>query len=332
MARAWNLKSRPEGLPTAENFELKTFDLPKLEDGQLRLRNHWLSVDPYMRGRMNDVKSYVPPFALDAPMDGGAVGEVVEANAEGFAKGDLVLHMGGWRDEAVVAAKTAIKLPDLSADPQQFLGVLGVTGATAYFGLLDAAGAKEGDVVFISAAAGAVGSVAVQIAKAKGMTVIGSAGGKAKGDFVRSLGADAVVDYRAGPVVRGLTQAVKQLGIDGIDVYFDNVGGDHLDAAFALARQNARFAICGMIEGYNKAAPSNFRYIMRVIGARIRLQGFIVFDYQPRMDEFYAAMGALLKSGQVKAEETIMDGLEAMPEAFLGLFNGANTGKMLVRL
>lgn len=332
MARAWNLKSRPEGLPTADNFELKTLDLPKLKDGELRVRNLWLSVDPYMRGRMNDVKSYVPPFALDAPMEGGAVGEVVEAKADGFKKGDLVLHMGGWRDEAVIAGKAAIKLPDLGADPQQFLGVLGVTGATAYFGLLDAAGAKEGDVVFVSAAGGAVGSAVVQIAKAKGMTVIGSAGGKAKCDYVRSLGADAVVDYRAGPVVRGLAQAVKQLGVEGVDVYFDNVGGDHLDAAFALARQNARFAICGMIEGYNKAAPANFRYIMRVIGARIRLQGFIVFDYQPRMDEFYAAMGKLLKSGKVKAEETVVDGLEAMPEAFLGLFKGANTGKMLVRL
>ena len=332
MARAWHLKSRPEAMPTADNFELKTLDLPKVGKGELKIRNHWLSVDPYMRGRMNDVKSYVPPFALDAPMDGGAVGEVVESKAEGFAKGDLVLHMGGWRDEAVVAAKTAIKLPDLGAQPQQFLGVLGVTGATAYFGLLDAASAKKGDVVFVSAAAGAVGSVAVQIAKAKGMTVIGSAGGKAKCDFVRSLGADQVVDYRAGPVLRGLAQAIKQVGADGIDVYFDNVGGGHLDAAFALARLNARFAICGMIEAYNKASPSTFRFIMRVIAARIRLQGFIIFDYQPRMGEFYAAMGELLKSGKVKAEETVVDGLEAMPDAFLGLFKGANTGKMLVRL
>ncbi|MGH6783673.1 MAG: NADP-dependent oxidoreductase, partial [Sphingomicrobium sp.] len=287
---------------------------------------------PYMRGRMNDVKSYVPPFALGAPMDGGAVGEVVASKAEGFKKGDLVLHMGGWRDEAVIPAKTAIKLPDLGAEAQRFLGVLGVTGATAYFGLLDAASAKDGDIVFVSAAAGAVGSVVVQLAKAKGMTVIGSAGGKDKCDFVRSLGADQVIDYRAGPVLKGLAMAVKELGQDGIDVYFDNVGGGHLDAAFALARQNARFAICGMIEGYNKADPASFRFIMRVIAARIRLQGFIVFDYQPRMDEFYAAMGPLLKNGLVTARETVVDGIEAMPEAFLGLFSGANTGKMLVRL
>ncbi|MDL2340307.1 MAG: NADP-dependent oxidoreductase [Pseudomonadota bacterium] len=333
MARAWHLKSRPDGMPTTGNFELKTFDLPKLEEGSLKVTNRWLSVDPYMRGRMNDVKSYVPPFALDAPMDGGAIGEVIESKAEGFAKGDLVLHMGGWRDEAVVTAKTALKLPDLGgADPQQFLGILGVTGATAYFGLLDVAGAKEGDTVFVSAAAGAVGSAVVQIAKAKGMKVIGSAGGKAKSDYVRSLGADAVVDYRAGPIVRGLAQAVKEVASEGIDVYFDNVGGDHLDAAFALARLNARFAICGMIEGYNKAEPSSFRFIMRIIAMRIRMQGFIVFDYQSRMEEFYAAMGAMLKSGEVKAQETVADGLEAMPDAFLGLFKGSNTGKMLVRL
>ena len=161
MPKAWHLKSHPEGTPTADNFELRDIDLPPLGDGMIRVRNHWLSVDPYMRGRMNDAKSYVPPFQLGQPMDGGAVGEVVESRAEGFAPGELVLHMGGWRDEAVVPVQAARKLPDLGAEPQQFLGVLGTTGATAYFGLLDAASAKEGDVVFVSAAAGAVGSVVV---------------------------------------------------------------------------------------------------------------------------------------------------------------------------
>src|SRR6185437_12316101 len=233
----------------------------------------WLSVDPYMRGRMNDVKSYVPPFQLDEPMEGGAIGEVVESNAEGLRPGDLVQHMAGWRDEAVAQARAVNKLPPLGVPPEQFLGVLGITGATAYFGLLDAASAKEGDVVFVSAAAGAVGSVVVQVAKAKGMTVIGSAGGAEKCDYVRSLGADQVVDYKAGPILKGLAAAAP----DGIDVYFDNVGGDHLDAAFALARQNARFAICGMIEGYNDSTPPSFRFIARVIAMRIRLKGFIVF-------------------------------------------------------
>ena len=328
MPKAWHLKSRPEGLPTTDNFELRDIDLPDVGQGMIRVRNRWLSVDPYMRGRMNDAKSYVQPFQLDQPLEGGAVGEVVESQAEGFAAGDLVQHMGGWRDEAVVPAQAARKLADLGAEPQQFLGVLGTTGATAYFGLLDAASAKEGDVVFVSAAAGAVGSVVVQLAKAKGMTVIGSAGGKAKCDYVRSLGADEVIDYRAGPIVKSLQAAAP----NGIDVYFDNVGGSHLDAALALARNNARFAICGMIEGYNQREPTSLRYIMRIIAARIRLQGFLVFDYQARMDEFYREMAPLLKSGAVKAQETVVDGLEQTPDAFLGLFKGANVGKMLVRL
>jgi NADPH-dependent curcumin reductase CurA len=328
MSRAWHLKSRPSGMPTSDNFELKDIDLPPVGDGQVRVRNLWLSVDPYMRGRMNDVKSYVPPFELGEPLEGGAIGEVVESKAEGFAPGDLVQHMAGWRDEAVVPARGVNKLPNLGAEPQQFLGVLGVTGSTAYFGLLDAASARPGDVVFVSAGAGAVGSVVVQVAKAKGMTVIASAGGPDKCEFVRSLGADKVVDYKAGPILKGLAEAAP----DGIDVYFDNVGGDHLDAAFALARNNARFAICGMIEGYNQREPMAFRFIQRVIAARIQLKGFIVFDYFPRMAEFYAEMAPWVANGTVKSRETIVDGLENTPDAFLGLFKGENTGKMLVRL
>ena len=328
MPRAWHLTSRPQGLPTAENFELREVELPPLGEGMVRLRNRWLSVDPYMRGRMNDVKSYVPAFQLGEPMEGGAIGEVVESRVEGLAPGDLVTHMAGWRDEAVVDARSVQKLPELGAPPQQFLGVLGVTGATAYFGLLDAAQAKEGDIVFVSAAAGAVGSVVVQVAKAKGMRVIGSAGGPEKCEFVRSLGADEVVDYRAGPILKGLSAAAP----DGIDVYFDNVGGDHLDAAFALARNNARFAICGMIEGYNDPTPPTFRFIMRVIAARIRLKGFIVFDYFPRMAEFYREMGKWVADGTVKSRETVVEGLEKTPGAFLGLFKGENIGKMLIKL
>ena len=328
MARAWHLKSRPSGMPTNDNFEFKETNLPTLGDGHIRVRNLWLSVDPYMRGRMNDVKSYVPPFQVGEPLEGGAIGEVVESQAEGFAPGDLVLHMAGWRDEAVVPARGVNKLPSLGVEPQKFLGVLGVTGATAYFGLLDVASAKEGDIVFVSAAAGAVGSVVVQLAKAKRMTVIGSAGGGDKCAFVGSLGADHVIDYRAGPLLKSLAAAAPE----GIDVYFDNVGGDHLDAAFALARNNARFAICGMIAGYNDPNPASFRFIMRIIAARIRLKGFIVFDFQSRMDEFYREMGQLVASGAVKAQETVVDGLENTPEAFLGLFKGENTGKMLVRL
>jgi NADPH-dependent curcumin reductase CurA len=328
MARAWHLASRPEGAPDRSNFELRDFNLPPLEDGMVHIRNQWLSVDPYMRGRMNESKSYIPPFQLDAPMEGGAVGEVVESKAEGFAPGDLVQHFAGWRDEAVLPAKALTKIPDLGARPQDFLGNLGVTGATAWFGLLDVAQAKEGDIVFVSAAAGAVGSAVAQIAKAKGMTVIGSAGGAEKCDFVRSLGANAAIDYRAGPILNSLRDAAP----DGIDVYFDNGGGDHLDAAFARARLNARFALCGMISGYNSREPQQFRYIIRMIAMRIMMKGFLYGDYVPRMGEFYRGMGELIASGKVKARDTVFEGIDSAADAFLGLFTGANTGKMLVKV
>jgi len=329
MARAWHLMQRPQGMPIPGNFALKEFELPELGEGMVHVRNRWLSVDPYMRGRMNDVKSYVPPFALDAPMEGGAVGEVVESRDPAFAPGDMVLHMSGWRDEAVAPASALNKLPAIpGVEPQAFLGNLGLTGGTAYFGLLEAASAKEGDIVFVSAAAGAVGSAVVQIAKAKGMTVIGSAGGSEKCDFVSSLGADAVVDYKAGPVVKQLSEAAPK----GIDVYFDNVGGDHLDAALALARKDARFAICGMIEGYNEAQPTCLKYIMRIIAMRIRLQGFIYTDYMGKMGDFYRDMGGWIASGDVKPRDTVAEGLDNTVDAFLGLFSGANTGRMLVKL
>jgi NADPH-dependent curcumin reductase CurA len=329
MPHAWHLARRPQGMPRLEDFALKPIALPSLGEGQIRVRNRWLSVDPYMRGRMNDVKSYVPPFALGEPMSGGAIGEVVESRAEGFAPGDLVQHMEGWRDEAVLAAAAAQKLPDLGVEPQAFLGQLGMPGMTAYFGLLDVASAQSGDTVFVSAAAGAVGSTVVQIAKAKGMTVVGSAGGADKCSWVRSLGADAVIDYKAEASV---TKALLAAAPGGIDVYFDNVGGDHLDAALAAAKQGARFAICGMIDVYNSAEPTRLRYLARLIGMRIRMQGFIVSDYFARMGEFQQDMGAMLASGALQRHETVFEGLEAAPEAFLGLFTGKNMGKMLVRI
>ena len=329
MARAWHLIERPQGMPVPENFALKDYELPQLGEGLVHVRNRWLSVDPYMRGRMNDVKSYVPPFALDAPMEGGAVGEVIDSRDPAFQPGDMVLHMAGWRDEAVAPASALNKLPAIpGVEPQAFLGNLGLTGGTAYFGLLEAASAKEGDIVFVSAAAGAVGSAVVQIAKAKGMTVIGSAGGSDKCDFVRSLGADAVVDYKAGSLLKQLGEAAPK----GIDVYFDNVGGDHLDAALALARKDARFAICGMIEGYNEAHPTCLKFIMRIIAMRVRLQGFIYTDYLAKMGDFYRDMGGWIATGQVKSRDTVAEGLDKTLDAFLGLFSGANTGKMLVKL
>ena len=329
MARAWHLMNRPSGVPTADDVALKDIALAPLDDGMVHVRNLWLSVDPYMRSRMNDVKSYVPSFQIGEPMTGGAVGEVVASRDPSLQPGDKVLHMAGWRDEVVEPAGNFHKLPAMPGiEPQAFLANLGLTGGTAYFGLLDTASAKEGDIVFVSAAAGAVGSAVVQIAKAKGMTVIGSAGGADKCDFVRSLGADEVIDYKAGPVVKSLMAAAPK----GIDVYFDNVGGDHLDAALAVARQNARFAMCGMIEGYNNAEPTCLRYIMRVIAMRIRLQGFIYTDFMDRMGEFYQDMGAMIAKGEVTGRETVVDGLDSALDAFRGLFSGANTGKMLVRL
>jgi hypothetical protein len=326
--RAWHLKSRPTGTPNADNFELKESPLPPLEDGMVRVRNSWLSVDPYMRGRMNDVKSYVPPFQIGAPMEGGAVGTVVETRSEHLKEGETVFHMLGWREEAVAPAGQFNKVPPLGVPEQQWLGNLGLTGATAYFGLLRVAEAKEGDIVFVSSAAGAVGSAVVQIAKARGMTVIGSAGGAEKCAFVRELGADAAIDYKAGPLVKALAEAAPK----GIDVYFDNVGGDHLDAAFATARNRARFAICGMIDNYNGGEPPAFRYIMRMISARIMTKGFIYTDYLPEIGDFYRDMGGWIASGAVTSRETVRDGLEQMPEAFLDLFRGGNIGKMLVKV
>ena len=326
--RAWHLMSRPSGLPDMSNFELREVALPALQDNWVRVENKWLSVDPYMRGRMNDVKSYVPPFALGEPMQGGAVGKVVESRSPLFREGETVFHMAGWRDAAAGPAEAFNKVPPIPVEDHQWLGNLGLTGATAYFGLLRVAEAKEGDIVFVSAAAGAVGSAVVQIAKARGMTVIGAAGGPDKCAWVRELGADAALDYKAGPIVKQLVEAAAK----GIDVYFDNVGGDHLDAAFATARQNARFAICGMIEDYNSGSNHVFRYIMRIIPARIMLKGFIYTDHLAEMGEFYRDMGGWITAGQVTSRETVHDGIEAAPQAFLDLFSGGNTGKMLVRL
>lgn len=329
MARAWSLTSRPQGLPTPDNFALIELDRRALADGEVRIANSWLSVDPYMRGRMNDVKSYTPPFELNAPMQGGAIGTVVESRSDRFKEGDSVQHFAGWRDEAVLPADQVQPLPQLDVAPQAYLGQLGMPGMTAYFGLLEVAGAREGDTVFVSAAAGAVGSTVVQIAKAKGCRVIGSAGGAEKCAWVESLGADAVIDYKSGtPVVKALGEVAR----NGIDVYFDNVGGDHLDAALAHANMRARFAICGMIDVYNSSKPTELRYLARLIGNRVRIQGFIVSDYMERAGEFYRDMGGWLQDGKLKRHETVFEGLERMPEAFLALFSGGNMGKMLVKL
>lgn len=320
------------------NFALRELPDGPLEADQLRVRNLWLSVDPYMRGRMNDAKSYAASFQIDQPMTGGAIGEVIESRMEGFAAGDLILHMGGWREGGIIGLdmmpnKLPAELLGGGMSPQTFLHNMGLTGGTAWIGLLRVASAKPGDTVFVSAAAGAVGSAVVQIAKAREMTVIGSAGGAEKCAWVSDLGADAVIDYKAGAVLPQLAAALERLGKTGLDVYFDNVGGEHLDAAFAVANDFARFAICGMIDVYNDGKPQEMKYIIRSIPARIRMEGFIYTDqFIECMEEFYADMGGLIASGAVSIRETVRDGIESAPEAFLGLFAGDNIGKMLVRL
>ncbi|SCL69362.1 hypothetical protein GA0070606_5056 [Micromonospora citrea] len=328
--REIHLASRPQGWPTADNFRLVETEVPTPGPGQIVVRNRYLSVDPYMRGRMNDVKSYVPPFALDAPLDGGAVGEVVAGEAGGLRPGDTVLHGLGWREYALLDAKAARKVdPDL-APVTAYLSVLGMTGLTAYAGLLEVAGMKPGETVFVSAAAGSVGSLVGQIAKLRGAgRVVGSAGSAAKVERLRALGFDAAFDYHDGPVRDSLRAAAP----DGVDVYFDNVGGDHLEAAISAMRVHGRAAICGMIAQYNDTEPPAApRNLALVIGKRLTLRGFLVGDHGHLRDEFVREMAGWLRDGKVSYDETVVDGIENAPEAFLGLLRGENLGKMLVRV
>jgi NADPH-dependent curcumin reductase CurA len=260
----------------------------------------------------------------------GALGEVVTSRAEGFAPGDLVSSMFGWREAFVAPAAALEKLPRQAGVPDQaFLGVLGMPGLTGYAGLREIGQPKPGETVFVSGGAGAVGSVVAQVAKAMGCTVVATAGSDAKCDWLRSRGIDHAINYRT---CGSLLEAVRAAVPKGIDVYFDNVGGEHLDAALAVANERARFAICGMIDVYNSGAATQLRYAARIIGARIRIQGFIVSDYMARASEFYADMGGMLQAGKLTREETVHDGLASMPDAFLGLFSGGNKGKMLVRV
>ncbi|WP_405106150.1 NADP-dependent oxidoreductase [Micromonospora sp. NBC_01405] len=328
--REIHLASRPQGWPTAENFRLVETEVPTPGPGQLVVRNQFMSVDPYMRGRMNDVKSYAPPFALDAPLDGGALGEVVAGEADGIAPGDTVLHGLGWREYALVDARDARKVdPDL-APVSTYLGVLGMTGLTAYAGLLDVAAMKPGETVFVSGAAGAVGSVVGQIAKLRGAgRVVGSAGSAAKVERLEELGLDAAFDYHDGPVRDSLRAAAP----DGIDVYFDNVGGDHLEAAIGAMRLHGRAAICGMIAQYNDSEPPAApRNLALVIGKRLTLRGFLVRDHNHLRDRFVQEVAGWLREGKLSYDETVVDGITRAPEAFLGLLRGENLGKMLVRL
>ncbi|CAB4721743.1 MAG: zinc-binding dehydrogenase [Actinobacteria bacterium] len=330
--RQIQLTRRPSGRPTPADFRTVTVDLADPGPGEVLVRNTVLSVDPYMRGRMNDTKSYVPPFELDAPLEGGAVGEVVASGDPGFAVGDVVQHMAGWREHALLPGREARRLDTSVAPASAYLGALGMPGLTAYVGLTRIGALVEGETVFVSGAAGAVGSMVGQIARKLGAArVIGSAGTPEKVAWLRDeLGYDAAFDYRQGPVRRQLADALDG---GGVDVYFDNVGGEHLEAALVHLHDFGRIAACGMIADYNAEGPvAGPRGLMQVISKRITMRGFVVTDHREAAGEFYRAAAGWLADGDLVFRETYVDGLDSTIDAFLGLMDGANTGKMLVRL
>jgi NADPH-dependent curcumin reductase CurA len=295
------------------------------------VRNTVMSVDPYMRGRMNDAKSYVPPFELDKAMLGGVVGEVVESRSPDLAVGDTVMHMLGWREQAVLDARHARKL-DLSVAPATaYLGLLGTIGMTAWVGLFDIAGMKEGDTVFVSGAAEAVGSVVGQLAKLRGAArVVGSAGSAAKVSYVvDELGFDAAFNYKDDEPVH---KQLKAAAPDGIDVYFDNVGGEHLEASISVLKPFGRAALCGAISQYNDPNPAGPRNMSLCVGKRLTLRGFIVTDHNDSFPAMAREVSGWLRDGKLRLDETYVDGIENAPDAFLGLLRGENTGKMLVKI
>lgn len=326
-----HLANRPKGVPSESDFAVVERTVPEPDDGQARVRNLAISVDPYMRGRMINVESYVPPFRVGEVMDGGAVGEVVESRSPKLSTGDLVLHNYGWRDYTVAAAERFQPVDARLAAPSTYLGLLGMPGLTAYVGLFDVAGMAAGDTVFVSGAAGAVGSLAGQFARLRGAhTVVGSAGSAEKVRYLTDeLGFDAALNYRDAPVAEQLAA----LAPDGIDVYFDNVGGDHLEAALGAMRTYGRVAVCGMISQYNATEPEpGPRNLMLLVTKRITMRGFIVADHSDRRAAFYDEVGTWVREGAVRLPETVVHGLDNAPGAFIGLFRGANIGKMVVNL
>ncbi|MGV8845621.1 NADP-dependent oxidoreductase [Tessaracoccus sp.] len=328
--RAILLASRPHGWPTPQDFRLSDLELPTLGADEVLVANRWMSVDPYMRGRMNDSKSYAASFQIDSPLEGGAIGEVIASTSDTVPVGAVVLHGLGWREHAVLPA-AAVKQVDATLAPESaFLGALGMTGLTAYAGLTYAGQFKEGDVVFVSGAAGAVGSIVGQIAKASGASrVIGSAGTPEKVERLKELGFDVAFNYNDGPVADQLLAAAPE----GIDVYFDNVGGDHLEAAISSLNVHGRVAMCGAISQYNATEPSCApRNLSMAIGKLLNIRGFLVGEFSDKSEEFAHKMARWLAEGTVTFDETIREGLENAPQAFIDLLAGANTGKMVVKL
>jgi NADPH-dependent curcumin reductase CurA len=325
------LAARPTGEPDLGQFELTDRELPQPREGEILVRNTWMSVDPYMRGRMDEGESYIPPFALGEVLEGGAVGEVVASRSERVPVGATVSHFLGWREYAVMDASAATLVDTTSVPPQAYLGVLGTPGLTAYAALTQVAPVREDCVVFISAAAGAVGSVAGQIARLLGASrVIGSAGGPIKAaKLVNDFGFDAAIDYRAGSIAEQLTREAP----DGIDVYIDGVGGDHLQAAIGAMRNHGHIALVGAISTYNATAPVPGPDNLFVAGHKeLTLRGMLVTSYLHLFPEYIERAAGWLAEGLIHTEETVVEGLAQAPAALVGVLRGENTGKMLVRL
>ena len=329
------LASRPSGEPSAQNFRLEDAPLPALQDGEVLVRHHYLSLDPYMRGRMSEGKSYAAPQALNEVMIGGTVGEVVESKHAGYQPGDKVVGMGGWQQYAVVNASQpgVLRKIDTSRVPiSAYLGAVGMPGVTAWVGLNQIIEPRSGETVVVSAASGAVGSAVGQLAKAKGCRTVGIAGGRDKCDHVvRALGFDACIDYKALDGVSAISAALKQACPNGIDGYFENVGGAILDAVMLNANAFSRIAMCGMISGYN-GEPIPMAAPQLILINRMKVQGFIVSEHMPLWPQALGELGALVAEGKLKYRESVAQGLESAPEAFIGLLKGRNFGKQLVKL
>jgi NADPH-dependent curcumin reductase len=329
------LASRPEGEPTPANFRLENTEVPPLIEGQVLVRNHYLSLDPYMRGRMNEGKSYAQPQPLDEVMIGGTVGEVVESRHPQYAAGDSVVGMGGWQTHCVVDANQPglmRKVDTRNVPLPAYLGAVGMPGVTAWVGLTQIIAPKAGETMVVSAASGAVGSAVGQLAKARGCRVVGIAGGPDKCGYVTDeLGFDACIDYKAHADVKSLGKALKETAPDGIDGYFENVGGMILDAVMLRMNAFGRIAFCGMISGYN-GEPIPMSHPQLILVSRLKLQGFIVSEHMNLWPEALKELGTMVATGKLKYRESIAEGLAAAPEAFIGLLKGRNFGKQLVKL
>jgi hypothetical protein len=329
-SREVHLNAYLKGDPRPENYSIVETDVPAPGKGEVTVRNHYISVDPYMRGRMSGIRTYVGPFEIGKVMEGGAVGEVVESQYDGLKPGDFVNSMFGWRESYTAPGDGLQKIDVSQLPPQAYLGIAGLTGMTAYVGIKRIIGLKEGETMWMSAGAGAVGSAGIQFAKAMGANVIATAGGREKCDFVKSIGADAVVDYKAES---DLTAAIQAAAPKGIDAYFENVGGTHFTAALNTLKQYGRIAACGMIQRYNDAQPAAITdNLTFIVGKSLRIQGFIVTDHFDMMGDFIKELSGWMAAGKITPAETVIEGIENAPDAFMGLFSGRNTGKMLVKI